>query len=62
VKKTILYVQFILRNFDKREVQRVFEHCANAIHHVQELFSFWPKRCTAIQPCCSCIILLMQQR
>jgi len=22
------------------EVQRVFEHCANAIHHVQELFFF----------------------
>jgi len=60
MKKTRLYARFLLINLDKcREVQRVFEHSANAIHHLQEVFLFWSKRCTTIQPrCCSCIILI----
>jgi len=57
MNRTRLYVRFLLIYLDKCcEAQRVFEHCANAIHPMQELFSFWPKRCTAIQwRCCSCI-------
>jgi len=60
MKKNRLYARFLLINCGKcHEVQHVFEDCANTIHHVQELLLFWPKHCTAIQPCCcSCIILI----
>jgi len=50
MKKTRLHARFILINFDKcRKVQRVLEHRANAICHVQELFFFLAKtlRCNS---------------
>jgi len=49
MKKTRFYARFLLINFDKcREVQHVFEHYANTIYHMQELFLFWPKHYSAI--------------
>jgi len=40
-EKTCLHVRFILTNFDKcSKVQSVYEHLANTICHVQELFLF----------------------
>jgi len=56
MKTTLLYVQFLLINVVKFNV--FLNTAQNAIHHVQELFFFWTKRYTAIQPRrCSCIIL-----
>jgi len=56
MKTTSLYVQFLLINVVKFNV--FLNTAQNAIHHVQELFFFWPKRYTAIQSRrCSSIIL-----